>query len=57
MNYIETVEEYNTLHELQSDIHFILKKFREVGNLDVELKIDLLELTITVISPEENDDA
>jgi len=53
--YSEHVEEYGTLGELQSDIHFIIKKFKEVGNLDVQLDIDLLNLTITVVSPKESD--
>ena len=56
MRYTETVERYSNLFELQSDIFFILKKFRDMGNLDVEINVDLLELSITVIAPEgEND--
>ena len=55
MRYTETVERYSNLFELQSDIFFILKKFRDMGNLDVEVSIDLLELSITIISPQEGE--
>lgn len=54
--YTETVEEYGTLNELQSDIHFIIRKFKEIGNMDIELNIDLLNLTITIIKPKEADE-
>ena len=53
--YSEHIEEYGTLSELQADIHYIIKRFKEIGNLDVQLDINLLNLTITVVSPEESD--
>lgn len=56
MDYVETTENYSTLGELQSDIAFILNRFREIGNMDVEVNINLLDLTITIIKPKESDD-
>ena len=57
MEYIETTESYSSLGELQSDVFFILKRFKDAGNLDVEISLDLLDLTITVTAPKEKDDA
>ena len=55
--YNEHIEEYSTLSELQAEANDLINKFRQVGNLDVELSIDLLSLTITVLSPKESDDS
>ena len=58
MDYVETTEEYGTLFELQADVAFILNAFREAGNiLDIEISIDLLDLTITITKPKETNDA
>ena len=55
MDYIETTESYETMFELQTDSNRIIQAFREAGKiLDVEINIDLLELTITVSTPQGN---
>ena len=55
--YTETTETYETMFELQQDSNRIIQAFREAGKiLDVEISIDLMELTITVSTPKDTDD-
>ena len=57
MIYTETTETYETMFELQTDTNRIIQAFREAGKiLDVEISIDLLELSVTVITPKDTDD-
>lgn len=54
MSYTETTEKYNGLSELNSDLNRIMKRIWNIGarKLDVEIKVDLMDFTITITAPE-----
>ena len=54
MDYVETTEQYTELGELQSDLNKLMGKIRGIGarQLDVEISVDLLAFTITIVAPE-----
>ena len=57
MTYTETTETYENMFELQHDVGRILQAFREAGKiLDVEVSIDLLEMSVTIITPKDADE-
>lgn len=55
--YNETTEQFETMFDLQQETNRIIQAFREAGKiLDVEISIDLLEMSVTVITPKEADE-
>lgn len=57
MTYTETTETFESMFDLQQESNRIIQAFREAGKiLDVEISIDLLNLSITIIMPKEADE-
>ena len=54
MDYVETTEKFENLFELQHQLNALMQKIREIGarKLDVEINVDLLAFTITIVAPE-----